>query len=555
MMDAAIRRVSLPAFPLPDGFRSEADYLRHLALEGLKARCVGDTYPSTHVLERLDEELRAIAKGYPGYLLIVNDYVQWARRNGLAVNADRGAVCGSMVAWALGMTEDVKSPLERGLRFESFVNPMFAEHWLPDIDLWVSEEAFPRIHEYVMGKYGKDHFAKIKDYPRGFVLCGGKVADRVPVVADSDGVLTTACPVREVLEADLCKFDLDIDDRHPIEVECLRETNGLPVYREQVAEIIHLMGGQSYAWALWAVKCLAVKRLAENERHRVMFVEGCLANPMFRQGRWRDADVARTCAEGLWESWEKTASRLFMRTHAVSGNKAFAIPTSRTPVGEVGMQDIAIALHRGERVAVLLRHAERPPLEKDDPTFGKTLSLTENGRAQAETLGFLLAQFGGKATVEVLSSDTRRCQETARIVARELRVRDGVITEPLLGDDSPYFGDVSERMKLADESDYRAAQNAYFQTGTQRGFKPLAEATDRLEAFIWAPRKRREGAQLAILVTHDINVASFLAGRKVVTRFEECDWPGFLDAAVCFIGRNGVASYGYMRAHNGVSLV
>jgi len=550
-MGIEARPVSLPPFPFPDGFRSEAGYLRHLATEGLKSRFAGQDVPSVDVLERLDEELQALAKGFPGYMLIVNDYVHWARRQGLNVNADRGAVCGSMVAWALGMTEDASSPTERGLRFESFVNPMFAEHWLPDIDLWISDETLPRIHEYVMGKYGKEHFAKIKNYPRGFILCGDKVADHVPVTVDADGVQTTACSVREALEADLCKFDMDVDDRHPMEVECLRETNGLLVYQEQLASMIHIMGGQSYAWALWAAKSLAVKRFEETLRNGKIFVEWRLANPMFRQGRWGDADVARAYAEGLWESWGKTASRLFMRTHAVSGDKTFSIPTSRTPIGEVGMQDIGVALCRGERVAILMRHAERPPLEKNDPTFGKDLALTPRGREQASLVGFLLSQFCGDATVDVSSCDTRRCRDTALAIVDQLKWRcHGVTIGHLLGDGSPYFGDVAERLKLADEGEYRLALNEYFKTGAQRGFRPLLESTDRLEEYMWARRDRRGGSQLEIFVTHDINVGCFLAGRKVVTHFEDYNWPGFLDAAVCFLGRNGVARYGYMRTHD-----
>ena len=88
--------------------------------------------------------------------------------------------------------------------------------------------------------------------------------------------------------------------------------------------------------------------------------------------------------------------------------------TSRTIVGEVSFQDIAVALNRGERVAIIVRHAERPPLEKNDPTFGKDLELTEHGIEQAKTFGFVLSQFIGTATHAVYAGDNKRCTMTAK---------------------------------------------------------------------------------------------------------------------------------------------
>ena len=141
---------------------------------------------------------------------------------------------------------------------------------------------------------------------------------------------------------------------------------------------------------------------------------------MFRQRRWADEHTARQYAESLWTEWSKNTTRLFMRTHVASGDKTPRFATSRTAVGEVSVQDIAVALNRGERVAIIVRHAERPPLEKNDPTFGKDLKLTEHGIEQAKTFGFILSQFIGKATHRCFACDNKRCLETARLILREL---------------------------------------------------------------------------------------------------------------------------------------
>ena len=84
-----------------------------------------------------------------------------------------------------------------------------------------------------------------------------------------------------------------------------------------------------------------------------------------------------------------------MRTHIVSGDHVVRQVTHREPVGEVGLQDIERALRNGERVSVIVRHAERPPLEKDDPTFGAELPITREGKIKADAFGFALKEFSG----------------------------------------------------------------------------------------------------------------------------------------------------------------
>ena len=542
------KRIRLPMPQLSEGSKDGIDYLQKLAMEGVRCYLAHNEPYCEETLRRVKSELEVVAKGYPEYFIIINELVHWARRNGIPVNVNRGSVCASCLAYLLDLTTE--NPLLKHLRFEKFINPMFAEGWLPDIDLEVPESGIPAIHAHMVDVYGNDHFAKIKNYPRGFVLCSDNITDIGPTETGDDGLMSITAPVSDVLKAGLCKFDLDIAERHPIEMECLRETNGLTVYHEQITDMINLMSRRSYAWSTWAEKCLAIARAQDNERNHNDFVAGCLANPMFRQRKWKDERVAREYAESLWNNWSRSATHLFMRTHALCGDKTVRYATNRIAIGDVAMQDVGIALKRGDRVAIIVRHAERPPLEKNDPTFGKELRLTEHGREQAKAFGFVLSQFTENASRYITTGENLRCDETARLIAKELGAPVSaryVYGENMLGSGSPFFGNVHERMALAEQGDYRESLNEYFRTGVQRGFKDLCAATDILEDFVWSDRWATHNEQLQVFVTHDINVACFLAGRGVVTRFEEYNWPGYLDAAVAFISHNGQARYGYMR--------
>lgn len=223
------------------------------------------------------------------------------------------------------------------------------------------------------------------------------------------------------------------------------------------------------------------------------------------------------------------------------------LPTHHA-LGHVSFTDIANALARGERVLMLVRHAERPPLEKNDPTFGRNLPLTKAGKKSASKFGVELREASFAHLVRVTSANNRRCLQTARRIARQMPIGyRNVSTLGCLGSQSPYFGDVRERLALAERANYHAALNQYFSNGYQRGFNPLAEATDRLEANLLRQGRRAPvPPQLEVFVTHDLNVACFLAGRGVMPQFCEALWPYYLAAAVIFANKSGHPSYGYL---------
>ena len=538
---------SLPEFRIPIQYENAGKYLRALVQEKIDEMLKNGWSGVACRAQHLEEELDVLCRGFPENILIIKDYVDAARKAGHMVDAKMGSACASEVLNTLGVT--CASPMSNGLRFEDFVNPKFAKEWLPIIGIRTSEEGRTFIINYLADKYGREHVAVVGCDERKIVMSGEKIADVVPVNEGEVGILVTDCPMEAILKSNLCLYTIDAVAVHPIERECLRETSGRLVYHEQLSEMLQLMSGLPYAWASWTQKCLATKNADSCLTLKDEFIRAALSNGDFRRDLWRDEAVARSYIETKWKSWYEYGNRLISYAHIVSGDRYTRTVTHREAVGEVNFQDIENAHQKGERVVLLLRHAERPPLEMDDPTFGKDIEITPKGRMDAKVFGCALGDFTlGWGERVVSSSKMKRCRETAYNIIRELIPwRDvGIGLSDILGDKSPYFGRHSERMALAKKGNYRNALNEYFRTGHQQGFQNLADATDKLEEYIWNDYSRLNPA-LQVMVTHDINVGCFLAGQKVITQFNDSTWPRYLDAAVCFLDRYGRARYGFMR--------
>jgi DNA polymerase-3 subunit alpha len=146
----------LPAFPLPAEYADENALLEHLSRRGAHAR-YGDPL-ADGVRERLEYELGVIkGTGYAGYFLIVQDFIAWARAQGIPVGPGRGSAAGSLVAYSLGITN--LDPLEHDLLFERFLNPERVS--MPDVDIDFCYERRGEVIEYVRQKYGKDAVGQI----------------------------------------------------------------------------------------------------------------------------------------------------------------------------------------------------------------------------------------------------------------------------------------------------------------------------------------------------------------------------------------------------------
>ncbi len=161
----------LPNFPIPpvDGrIMSVEEYFRHVSYEGLEGR-LKHLFPNEakreeqrpRYVERLEFELNTILKmGFPGYFLIVSDFIKWAKENGCPVGPGRGSGAGSLVAYALLITD--LDPLQYNLLFERFLNPERVS--MPDFDIDFCQSNRDRVIDYVKDRYGKDAVSQIATF-------------------------------------------------------------------------------------------------------------------------------------------------------------------------------------------------------------------------------------------------------------------------------------------------------------------------------------------------------------------------------------------------------
>lgn len=148
----------LPQYPLPEG-QTEATYLRELVLDYCKQK-YADPIPE-HVLERANYELEVINNmGFPAYFLIVWDFINYARTNGIPVGPGRGSAAGSLVAYVLGITNI--DPIYHNLLFERFLNPERVS--MPDVDIDFCIERRGEVIEYVAKRYGRERVCQIATF-------------------------------------------------------------------------------------------------------------------------------------------------------------------------------------------------------------------------------------------------------------------------------------------------------------------------------------------------------------------------------------------------------
>src|SRR6056297_1767194 len=149
------REPLMPYFPLPEGFENEDDYLRHITYEGAKER-YGEI--TDEIKERLDFELSVIkGMGFPGYFLIVQDFINAARGLDVSVGPGRGSAAGSAVAYCIKITDI--DPIKYDLLFERFLNPDRIS--MPDIDIDFDEDGRDQVLKWVVNKYGHEVVAHI----------------------------------------------------------------------------------------------------------------------------------------------------------------------------------------------------------------------------------------------------------------------------------------------------------------------------------------------------------------------------------------------------------
>ncbi len=152
------RDILMPNYKIPEEFTDQDDYLKYLTYEGAKIK-YGEI--TEEVQERLDRELEIIkGMGFPGYFLIVQDFINAAKNMGVFVGPGRGSAAGSAVAYCIGITNI--DPIKYALLFERFLNPERVS--MPDIDIDFDDEGRQSAINYVVEKYGKNQVAQIITY-------------------------------------------------------------------------------------------------------------------------------------------------------------------------------------------------------------------------------------------------------------------------------------------------------------------------------------------------------------------------------------------------------
>src|SRR4051794_38518626 len=163
----------IPSYPTPNG-EDEREYLHNLVDQGLRLR-YGDPIPA-EARERADMELGVIDRmGFNAYFLIVWDFVNYAKSNGIAVGPGRGSAAGSIIAYSLSITD--VDPLRYDLLFERFLNPERVS--MPDIDIDFSVRGRERVMRYVTEKYGRESVAQIVTFGKMFPRAATRDAARV----------------------------------------------------------------------------------------------------------------------------------------------------------------------------------------------------------------------------------------------------------------------------------------------------------------------------------------------------------------------------------------
>lgn len=230
------RDVLLPAFDIPEKFivpdsddpkSGENNYLRYLTFEGAKKR-YGEL--ADDIKDRLNFELDVIAKtGYPGYFLIVEDFIREARRMGVSVGPGRGSAAGSVVAYCLWITNI--DPIKYDLLFERFLNPERIS--MPDIDIDFDDEGRSKVMDYVINKYGANQVAQIITY--GTMAAKSSIRDTARVL---DLPLYEADRIAKLIPGVKLKNIFGDDEKSKSKIDGLREED-----KQKVSELKSIAEG------------------------------------------------------------------------------------------------------------------------------------------------------------------------------------------------------------------------------------------------------------------------------------------------------------------------
>ena len=211
---------------------------------------------------------------------------------------------------------------------------------------------------------------------------------------------------------------------------------------------------------------------------------------------------------------------------------------------EMTIEEVKAEIRKGARAILQVRHAERPKMDPDDPTFGDALHLTREGVRTARLLGESLAEFSGD--VAFASSPLTRARETADCIAEGMGLAGAPVpTDAKLGNESFFYEDPLRVVKLFKEMEFFNACFTYFKEKRLPGLRDIGEAADDCERWL---DEHSQGRRLFVVVTHDCYIAAFLNVRGAYGPGSRKDWVRFLDGGVTLIYPDGSRRYALVRA-------
>ena len=237
----------MPAFPVPEGETMESWFIAE-CWKGMDHRFHGDIPEDCR--KQAEYEIGVIVQmGFPGYFLVVADYINWAKSQGIRVGPGRGSGAGSMVAYAMGITE--LNPLKHGLIFERFLNPERIS--MPDIDVDFDERRRDEVIEYVKHKYGSDKVSQVVTY--GVIKAKQSLKDSSRVMGYPYAVgdrLTKAMPPSVQGKDISIKGIFNPDDERYGEAEEFRKLHAEDPDAQKIVELAKGLEGMTRQWGVHA---------------------------------------------------------------------------------------------------------------------------------------------------------------------------------------------------------------------------------------------------------------------------------------------------------------
>lgn len=215
-------------------------------------------------------------------------------------------------------------------------------------------------------------------------------------------------------------------------------------------------------------------------------------------------------------------------------------------MGEQGVIDFPTVrdeLERGNRVLLLVRHAERPHIDHEDRTFGGSLPITDNGKRMCEDFGKALR--GASNEVQFRASPLMRTVMSAQYIAKGMGIECPDITlDDAIGNGSAFISDLHAVWELFRDGRFFEHMVKYMEDGVMPGFAPNAAAAEEYEAYAMSKFTGRIG----IFTTHDVFVAAYLFAKGVKTDWTPGNWPRFMDSAAIIVEPGGMRRYALLRA-------